>query len=243
MDSVLQRVLSGYAKTSPCNRLVALELGAESTKHADYIMQRFGEVNHNALSHYLGSWQLTDAPSGIDELNSSWRKSAHRNGVLPPPLALRFEDDVAEWRRVITQAPRCNSATIKVGGVSDVGGAVVDLLFTANTFHVAPWASCVSALSSASACLREQSGCLVVYGPFLITDQYRATMTDLVGRGNLPAMQVAQKLFAKSLTSRFGRHAGLRDVESVIEAASAVGLRLEHQVILPEGNVVLAWRK
>ncbi|CUG08006.1 Hypothetical protein, putative [Bodo saltans] len=223
-------------------------------------MQRFGaHSGTNEISPLIDSWILTDTSAGLSSLSHSWKAlPGHLTDKMkfPAPQALRFEDDLMLWKRVISQASHSRSITTVTNGthtnnnnncneteVTDGADSVVDLIFTANTFHVAPWTSCVTMFPRAFQCLRDQ-GALIVYGPFNVTDQHRRKMTNLADEGNAKAMTFAQNQFAKRLRSRFGPDAALRDVEAVLEAASVGGFhRIEHQVILPEGNIVLSWRK
>jgi hypothetical protein len=104
--------------------------------------------------------------------------------------------------------------------------AALDAIFSANMIHIAPWSACLGLLRGAGSHLTE-GGVLVVYGPFKIDDAHTAPRNaafDLDLRRRDPSW-------------------GVRDLEAVIEAASAQGLAFEERVEMPANNQTLVFRR
>lgn len=108
----------------------------------------------------------------------------------------------------------------------DYGVAEVDAIFNANLIHIAPWACAEGLFAGARRHLRP-SGVLVLYGPFHI--------------GGQPTSD-SNAAFDVSLRER-DRRWGVRDLEAVLELASAAGLVHEERVTMPANNQLLVFRK
>lgn len=219
MDRVFSKVVHECQAHRGCgkHRLKVLELGAGTTKHAEYLIQRHASSIH--------SWLLTDLPVAMPELMSSWRHS-HLKRYFPTPLTLGFQDTPERWSAVARGSEHIHSSLMSRGRL--------DLIFTSNTFHVAPWPACCEIFAKAYDCLAER-GHLVIYGPFTVP-QYRL--------GKLPRELVkAQELFQKGLRGRFGAEAGLRSIDSVLREASKNGFDVVCECALEGGNTVLAMIK
>ncbi|HEY0709001.1 MAG TPA: DUF938 domain-containing protein [Polyangia bacterium] len=101
-----------------------------------------------------------------------------------------------------------------------------DAIFCANMIHIAPWAACLGLLSGAGRCLPPGAP-LVTYGPYRIggahtSESNAAFDADLRARNPLW---------------------GVRDLEAVVEVASANGLDLAERVAMPANNQTLVFRR
>jgi hypothetical protein len=101
-----------------------------------------------------------------------------------------------------------------------------DALFSANLIHIAPWEACLGLMSGAGRCLPPGAP-LVTYGPYRIGGVHTAE---------------SNAAFDADLRARDPRW-GVRDVEAVIEAASASGLDFVERVAMPANNQILVFRR
>lgn len=100
----------------------------------------------------------------------------------------------------------------------------IDVVFSANMIHIAPWECCLGLLAGARRHL-ERNGLLLMYGPFRIGGEQTAesnTIFDANLRDRDPAF-------------------GIRDLEAIRDAAR--GLALEERLEMPANNFTLAFRK
>lgn len=102
----------------------------------------------------------------------------------------------------------------------------VDLVYTANTFHIMSWQSVESFFEGLDQCL-EPAGHLIVYGPF----KYRRQFTS-----------PSNSSFDLSLKSRDPRM-GIRDFEAVNGLATDIGLKLLGDHSMPANNQCLIWQR
>jgi SAM-dependent methyltransferase len=101
-----------------------------------------------------------------------------------------------------------------------------DAVFSANMLHISPWATCAALMRGAAARLQD-SGLLVVYGPFVVDGTPTA------------ASNVA---FDASLRARDAAW-GLRRLADVAAEALAAGLVLDRTVAMPANNLTLVFRR
>ena len=127
--------------------LSVLEVGSGTGQHAVYFAQLFREE--------ISRWQTSDLAEELPGI-SLWINEARDVERLPPPLSLSFTDPAERWAEVLQQAGMAAGA---------------DVIFTANTFHIAPWESCVAALPKIARSL-SGGGYFVVYGPFNYNGEY-----------------------------------------------------------------------
>ena len=104
--------------------------------------------------------------------------------------------------------------------------AHADLVVCINMIHIAPWAACLALLDGAANALRADArratgGLLYLYGPYRRGGTHTAP---------------SNAAFDASLRARDPAW-GLRDLETVIEAAAARGFTLEDVVGMPANNL------
>lgn len=99
-------------------------------------------------------------------------------------------------------------------------------VFSANVIHISPVEVCEGLLAGAGRIL-EPGGVLVLYGPF-----------RREGRHTAPSNEA----FDESLRSRDPRW-GIRDLETVIDAASGAGVQHETTIQMPANNLAVVFRR
>jgi hypothetical protein len=102
----------------------------------------------------------------------------------------------------------------------------VDLIFSANLLHIAPW-PVTAALMRGAARHLSAAGLLLTYGPYVEADVPTA-----------PSNQA----FDADLRARNPAW-GLRRLDDVAAAAAAQGLALRERVALPANNLLLVWAR
>jgi hypothetical protein len=140
-----------------------------------------------------------DALAGID----AWAREVQGNNILPARL---LDSAAADWP------------------VADIREDLV-AMFSANMFHIAPWAAGLGLLAAAGRLLPAH-GLLFLYGPFLRNGE-PATDSDAQFNDFLKGRDPAW---------------GLRDLDHVVSAAKSHGLALFQQVDMPAGNLALIFR-
>lgn len=109
---------------------------------------------------------------------------------------------------------------------ADCPAGPVDGVVAINLLHIAPWAVGEALLEGARRCLTA-GGTLFLYGPFKREGQHTAP---------------SNAAFDADLRQRDPRF-GIRDLETVVEAAAARGLGLERVVAMPANNLSLVFRR
>jgi hypothetical protein len=145
-------------------------------------------------------WQPTDADADALASVSAWCSGLAN--VLPP---LRLDVTNPVW-----------------AGVGDD----LDAIFCANMLHISPWASCAALMQGAARHL-SASGCLLVYGPFVVDGEVTAA-------SNLA--------FDADLRSR-NADWGLRQLGDVAAVAAGAGLMLRQRIAMPANNLILIWQR
>jgi hypothetical protein len=101
-----------------------------------------------------------------------------------------------------------------------------DAVLAVNMIHIAPWAAAIGLLSGAARLLPGNAP-LVLYGPYKQNGQHTAPSNEAFDQ-NLRRQNPAW---------------GVRDLESVVEAADAAGLMLAEIVPMPANNLGLVFRR
>ncbi|OYY63085.1 DUF938 domain-containing protein [Sphingomonas sp. 28-62-11] len=137
----------------------------------------------------------------------------------PDPTALA---SIAAWSEGLGNA----RAPIAIDAASpDWGIEQADAVLCINMVHISRWQATLGLLAGAARIL-PKDGRLIIYGPFR--------------QQGVPTAP-SNESFDQSLRAR-DPHWGLRDVESVTEAAAKHGLRFERLIEMPANNVVLVYR-
>ena len=102
----------------------------------------------------------------------------------------------------------------------------VDTIFNANMIHIAPWEVALGLFEGAGRAL-EPGGRLLLYGPFKVGSAHTSE---------------SNASFDESLRSRDPRW-GVRDLERVVEVATAAGLTLLEKNEMPANNKLLVFER
>lgn len=101
-----------------------------------------------------------------------------------------------------------------------------DAIFSSNMIHITPWECCLGLMAGAGEILKPH-GVLILYGPFLMKRKKTK-------KSNIQ--------FDNSLRKR-NRLWGIRDLEKVIQAGNACGLKCEDIIEMPANNLTVILRK
>ncbi len=104
--------------------------------------------------------------------------------------------------------------------------ASFDALFCANLIHIAPWEACLGLMNLARYALRP-GGLLITYGPYRIEGHHTAPSNERFDE------------WLSQLDPRFG----VRDLQQVVHAAGAVGLRHRERIAMPANNFCLLFER
>jgi hypothetical protein len=132
---------------------------------------------------------------------------------LHPPLALDARD--TPWP--VEDA----AATLGVNLAQHPITAIVNI----NMIHIAPWEACLGLMAEAGRLL-SSGGVLYLYGPFKQGGQHTAP-SNAAFDDTLQAQNPAW---------------GVRDLEAVVAAAEAAGLRRQETVVMPANNLSVVFR-
>ena len=144
-------------------------------------------------------WQCSDVPERLDGIQAWLSEGDSQQLPAPRPLdALR-----GPWPR-----------------------QTYDAVFTANSFHIMPWAGVEAVFEGLTGLLKAQ-GWLVVYGAFRVNGQF---------------VSASGAEFDANLQAR-DRAMGLRDLEAVDALASRAGLVRRAHHAMPANNHCLVWQR
>jgi hypothetical protein len=104
--------------------------------------------------------------------------------------------------------------------------APVDVVYSANLLHIAPWACCAGLMQGATRHL-SATGLLLTYGPY-VEDDVPTAPSNLAFDADLRQRNPAW---------------GLRRLADVKQQALAAGLHLRERVAMPANNLLLVWAR
>ena len=111
-------------------------------------------------------------------------------------------------------------------GEDSFPAANIDVVFTANTFHIMPW-EMVQELISLSGANLEKGSVFIVYGPFTYDGEFTSP---------------SNKEFHQILRQR-ASHQGIRDFKNVNEMFVKAGFKLQEDFSMPANNQTLVFKK
>ena len=145
------------------------------------------------------TWQTSERESELAGLSARVEREGPDD--MPPPIALD-----------VSQGPWPHDS--------------FDVVFTANTAHIMPWAS-VCAMISGVGRLLARGGCFCLYGPFMQDGEHTAPSNAVFDRG----LRERDPLM------------GVRDRVEVDAVALREGLRPDQRLLMPANNFLLVYRR
>ena len=188
------------------------------------------ERNRDAI---LAQLQRLLAPQGValEVASGSGQHAAHFAAALP---GWRWQPTDADARALpsidawcaglanVDRAIALDILTLPWPGVP----AVVDLVYSANLLHIAPWATCAALMQGSAQHLSPQ-GLLCTYGPY-VQDDVETAPSNLAFDADLRARNPAW---------------GLRRLSDVADQARLHGLCLRERIAMPTNNLLLVWAR
>ncbi|RNF26590.1 methylase [Trypanosoma conorhini] len=199
---------SSGGKSSPCAGGVSvLEVAAGTGQHAVYMTQRFPPP-------LITRWVCTDLPEMLPGI-CRWLQEDGKDhpALVKRPYALSFTDMEARWleiRALATEFPHLG----------------YDLVFTANSFHIAPWRACRTLIQRLPLVVRP-GGMFIVYGAFNYNGAYTSE---------------SNRRFDAQL-KQCDPERGIREKEAVESLLAQVDFKLEEDYAMPENNRCLCFRR
>mmetsp|Transcript_125375 Transcript_125375/g.244156 ORF Transcript_125375/g.244156 Transcript_125375/m.244156 type:complete len:216 (+) Transcript_125375:46-693(+) len=172
-----------------------LEIGAGTGQHAAHFAQA------------EPSWTWIPSEPDPQSLESIEAYTSGLNNVLQP---VDIDVAAADWPGT---AAAC------------AGGEQVDVIYSANVVHIAPWEVCQGLIRGAGE-LVKPGGCVIFYGPFYISGQSFGNTAE----------------FDQTLRSRNPTW-GIRDVDDMVNFAKPFGFTLEECVNMPKDNFCVVLRR
>ncbi len=148
-------------------------------------------------------------PTDVETEHAGIRQWTEACPSVRPPRALVFEDCAEAWEAVRSE------------------GGAFDIVFTANTFHIAPWDAVLVCMERLPLVVKP-GGAFVVYGPF----NYNGTFTT-----------PSNERFDAWLKTHRSPKSGIRHAEEVTARLEAQGFALETDHEMPDNNRCLVFRR
>lgn len=202
------------------SRCRVLELGAGTAEHAIYFTDVFS-FDEIAL------WQATDLADELPGMRLNLSDAGVSSERCPSPLPLSFTDNEETWRRLNCSSKVEVNDDATVVTTSSDGGASFDIVFTANTFHIAPWEACLTCCARLELVVAP-GGYFVMYGPF----NYNGTHTS-----------ESNARFDAWLKVNKSPQSAIRHFELVRDALGSGGFDLYADHAMPENNHCLVFQK
>ncbi|WP_124948456.1 DUF938 domain-containing protein [Sulfuriferula thiophila] len=165
------------------------------------------------------------------EISSGTGQHAVCFGRALPHLTWQTSDLQPNHAGIRAWLDEAQLANVLLPLVLDVTDAVwpvieVDAIFNANAVHIMSW-SAVQRMFEGIGRILQSGGLLCLYGPFNYGGAYTSA-----SNANFDAWLKARDTLS-----------GIRDFEAVCELATAQGLVLLQDVVMPSNNRLLVWRK
>lgn len=145
------------------------------------------------------NWQTSDLPDRLEGINT-WRNEANLSNL---PQAIQLDVNHLPW-------PINHK---------------VDMVFTANAFHIYHWSTVCQFFKGVKSVLKDK-GVLCVYGPFKENNQFDTQSNEDFDR------------FLKIQDPQMG----LRNIEELDLLAKKAGLQRYQIISLPANNRIIIWR-
>ena len=192
-------------------------------RHAPAAERNRGPILEVLCSVLPGSGLVLEVASGTGQHVAHFAAALPALVWQPSEIDPQMHASIAAWTIGLpnVRAPIALDATSAPWPVP-----ALDVVYNANLIHIAPWKVCLGLLRGAGRHL-EPGGLLVLYGPYCIGGQHTAD---------------SNAAFDRQLRDSDVRW-GVRDLETVCDAAGRHGLRLEQRIAMPANNQTLILRR
>lgn len=188
-----------------------LELGAGTAEHAIYFTEQFH-------AEEIALWQTTDLASELPGMTLNLSEGNVEPSRCPLPKVLSFTDSEETWLSLNSEVADHHK---------QLRPPSWDIVFTANTFHIAPWEACLMCCAKLQHVV-VPGGFFVIYGPF----NYNGTYTS-----------ESNARFDLWLKANKSAQSAIRHFEQVDKAMTDGGFSLFADHPMPENNHCLVFRK
>ncbi len=180
---------------------------------------------HNVLSNYLGDKKrLLEVGSGTGQHAVYFAsKFPHLTWITTDQPT--YHQGIKMWLEEAKLPNLEGPLSFKLGEDSFPANNI-DVVYTANTFHIMPWEMVEELISLAGANLLEGS-LFIVYGPFTYNGEYTSKSNE---EFHLNLRQMAP-------------HQGIRDFKNVHEQFEKRGFKFQGDIAMPANNQILIYKK
>ena len=148
---------------------------------------------------------------------------------IPSDVSSQALESIAAWKN---SCPLDNIELPLLINVAQTGwqqqliGSKINAIVNINMIHISPWQACLGLLEGAGQILSDR-GILYLYGPYKRDGEHTAP---------------SNAIFDRSLRDRNPLW-GVRDLEAVVEAASAQNLTLQRVIAMPANNLSVVFSR
>lgn len=150
----------------------------------------------------IATWQFTDLAPCLEGITLNIEESGLS---FPAPLVRSLEDEPVAWASL----------------------GEFDVIYCANTLHIAPWTVCCAGIPNVLQALR-QGGLFITYGPFNYGGKYTSESNER---------------FDRWLKIHKSPESGIRNFEDVRDVLASCGLSPHSDHEMPENNHCLVFQK
>lgn len=148
---------------------------------------------------------------------------------IPSDLNPLSRDSITAWKNANAVANLDEPMNIDVtqsSWIADAKEKKIDAIVNINMIHISPWKACLGLMAGASQIL-STGDILYLYGPYKRNGEHTAP---------------SNASFDRSLGDRNSEW-GVRDLETVIEVATAENFQLQEVIEMPANNLSVIWQK
>jgi len=148
---------------------------------------------------------------------------------IPSDLNPLSRESITAWKNsnaVTNLDEPMNIDVTQSSWIAEAKKKEIDAIVNINMIHISPWQACLGLMAGASQIL-STCGILYLYGPYKRNGKHTAP---------------SNASFDQSLRDR-NYEWGVRDLEAVIEVATAENFKLQEVIEMPANNLSVIWQK
>lgn len=178
-------------------------------------------------THLPASGRVLEVAAGSGEHAMAFARALPGLSWTPSDPSVEARTSIAAWAGTAALPNLSAPLALDVLDPATWPTETVQAVVCINMIHISPWSATLGLTRLASQRLIQPGGLLVLYGPFREIDVPLAP---------------SNAAFDDSLKAR-NPNWGLRDLDAVVEAARAEGLRLTQRREMPANNLMLLFRR